>query len=162
MPITTGARVPAVSADQLEAAIQAYVEKRGKPSKYNPELAAEIIDRVENGESFTTIGKNKDMPAASTLFHWMNVIPDFGKRYETAKKIWTHVVNQEALQKLNETPDDAPMSMVKRNEAIAKHTLELTSRMNAPDYAPKQQIQMDVRSVSIKTTHEKLAAMMNE
>lgn len=163
MAMKTGQNVPmVVTGEQLQGAVFEFRRKLGKPSLFTIELAAQIIERLANGESFVKIGKDPNMPGQATMYDWERCIPEFGKLTREARQIWSHVANQEALENLKDTPDEAPMSVVKRNEAIAKHTLELTSRINAADYAPKQQIQMDVRSVQIKTTHEKLAEMLRE
>lgn len=42
-----------------------------RPTDYSDELAAEICARVAGGKSVRAIGRQKDMPAAGTIFRWL-------------------------------------------------------------------------------------------
>jgi hypothetical protein len=44
--------------------------ERGRPSKYTPELAALICDRISRGESVRSICRDDDMPDESTVRQW--------------------------------------------------------------------------------------------
>ena len=43
---------------------------RGRPSKYTPELAAEICRRIADGETLSAICSDDGMPPASTVRQW--------------------------------------------------------------------------------------------
>ena len=44
--------------------------KLGRPSKYTPEIAAEICERLSKGEPLTQICRDDHMPADSTVREW--------------------------------------------------------------------------------------------
>lgn len=162
MAMSTGQSLPAVTTEQLDSAIQEYRQKIGRPTRFNPQIAAEVIARLENGETLTAICKDNTMPSLSSVYEWQKFSAPFADGIAQARLRWTHSLNQNALQNLLDTPEDAAMSLVKRNEAIAKHCLELTSRMNPADYAPKQQVQMEVKSVQVKTTIKEFNDLINK
>lgn len=62
--------------------------KRGRPSLYSDELAAEICERVANGETLTEICQDEEMPARSTVTTWlMRGTGDFPDQYARARAI---------------------------------------------------------------------------
>lgn len=46
-------------------------KKTGRPSKYSPELAAEICERLSNGEPLRQICRDDHMPAWQKIYEWM-------------------------------------------------------------------------------------------
>jgi hypothetical protein len=77
-------------AEALEAARQAG----GRPSRggggvwtYCEETARAIVQRVSDGESLTSIGKDPTMPCLSTIFYWRRRIPEFEEAVGLAKAI---------------------------------------------------------------------------
>ena len=46
-------------------------KKIGRPSKYTPELAAEICERLSNGEPLRQICRDEHMPAWQKIYEWM-------------------------------------------------------------------------------------------
>lgn len=46
-------------------------KKTGRPSKYTPELAAEICERLSNGEPLRQICRDDHMPAWQKIYEWM-------------------------------------------------------------------------------------------
>lgn len=47
------------------------IVRRGRPSKYSPKLAYEILRRLSLGESILTICKDDGMPNSSTFYNWL-------------------------------------------------------------------------------------------
>jgi hypothetical protein len=45
--------------------------KTGRPSKYTPEIAAEIVKRLSDGEPLRQICRDEHMPAWQTIYDWM-------------------------------------------------------------------------------------------
>ena len=58
----------------------------GRPTKYNIELADLFCERIANGESMRSIGRDKDMPALSTIFKWLREHSEFSEQYAIAKE----------------------------------------------------------------------------
>lgn len=46
-------------------------KKMGRPSKYSPELAKEICERLANGEPLRKICRDDHMPVWSVIYDWM-------------------------------------------------------------------------------------------
>lgn len=54
-------------------------KKTGRPSKYSPELAAEICERLSNGEPLRQICRDDHMPAWQKIYEWMNKDDELGE-----------------------------------------------------------------------------------
>jgi hypothetical protein len=54
-----------------KAAPQTAPKKTGRPSKYTPEIAQEIVERLSNAEPLTQICRDEGMPAWQTIYDWM-------------------------------------------------------------------------------------------
>lgn len=63
----------------------------GRPTKYNPRLAALIIKRIMSGEAVCSIVKDEAMPANSTLYKWLSKDQKFAERYAQALEFRTHL-----------------------------------------------------------------------
>lgn len=62
--------------------------KRGRPTEHTPERAAEILERIANGESLNAMCKDDHLPAKSTVLGW--VVDDregFADQYARARAI---------------------------------------------------------------------------
>ncbi len=46
-------------------------QKTGRPSKYSPEITAEICERLSNGEPLRQICRDDHIPAWQTIYDWM-------------------------------------------------------------------------------------------
>lgn len=57
----------------------------GRPSKYTEKLAAEICERLIEGESLRRICRDSGMPTASTVCKWLVEKPDFSEQYAKAR-----------------------------------------------------------------------------
>jgi transposase-like protein len=60
--------------------------KRGRPSTYTPEVAAEICARISSGDSVRTICADEGMPEARTIFRWLANYEDFRHQYAHARE----------------------------------------------------------------------------
>ena len=56
---------------KAQAAPQTAQKKTGRPSKYTPELAAEIARRLSEGEPLRQICRDESMPEWRTIYDWM-------------------------------------------------------------------------------------------
>lgn len=61
--------------------------KAGRPSKYNPEVAAKICERLSEGESLRKICKDSDLPDRCTVLKWLTIHPEFNHQYARARVI---------------------------------------------------------------------------
>ena len=60
--------------------------KRGRPSKYTPELAKTICDRIAGGESLRAVCSEPGMPHLNTVNLWMNDNREFMGQYARARE----------------------------------------------------------------------------
>jgi hypothetical protein len=60
--------------------------KRGRPSKYTPELALAICARLARGESLRKICEDPNLPDDNTVRNWGITRPDFFEQYARARE----------------------------------------------------------------------------
>lgn len=58
----------------------------GQPSKFTPELAAEICAELADGKSLRTVCAGEGMPDRKTVFRWLRENEAFLEMYDRAKK----------------------------------------------------------------------------
>lgn len=58
----------------------------GRPSKYSPKLAGEILQRLASGEMLMGILRRKGMPGRSSVYRWMKEKQDFRDSYARARE----------------------------------------------------------------------------
>ena len=113
--------------------------KRGRPSTYTPEIAAEICARLAAGETLREICRTEGMPPHSTVAGWTEdaaTAPGFGEQYARARSLGLEVMAEEIL----EIADDARNDWMERQtgdghtvtvpdqELIARSRLRVDSR----------------------------------
>lgn len=84
--------------------------KRGRPSKFTAEIAAEICRRIADGHSLREIGGDAGMPAKPTIVRWLDR-QDFRAQYARAKEAQADHFADEIL----EIADDASNDWMERN-----------------------------------------------
>lgn len=57
-----------------------------RPSEFNQETAEAICERIADGESLRSICTREDMPNKSTVFRWLEELPDFATKYARARE----------------------------------------------------------------------------
>lgn len=62
--------------------------KRGRPSKFTPEVADAICDRIAGGESLRTICEDEGMPGRRTVLDWLSDegMAEFRAKYVRARE----------------------------------------------------------------------------
>ena len=59
------------SKPKAQAAKQDAPKKTGRPSKYTPEIAQQIVERLSNAEPLRQICRDEGMPDWRTIYDWM-------------------------------------------------------------------------------------------
>ena len=79
--------------------------KKGRPSRYTPELAAKICARLAEGETLRAICRDTAMPDKATVLRWLadKKKADFRDQYAHAREMQADALFDEAL----EIADDA-------------------------------------------------------
>lgn len=84
-----------------------------RPTIYTDELGKKICKRIADGESARSIGRDEDMPDASTIFDWaLNVNHAFSQQYTKARAIQA----EHLFETLEEIADDGSNDWIERND----------------------------------------------
>jgi hypothetical protein len=159
MPISTGANLPALTSEHIR---QAVVKRAatGRPSKFNANVAAEIIVRMIGGESVRSIGRDPDMPTDSTIYDWRDRIPAFAEQFARASALQASGFVHEGLEILDNC-DDTAMSKVRKAEARANYRLSLAKCYDRETYGDKVQQDVNVKGVVIQTSCRELQDLLD-
>ena len=99
----------------------------GRPSKYSPKLAGEILQRLASGEMLMGILRRKGMPGRSSVYRWMKEKQDFRDSYARARETGAHSLVEEGLAILDaSTPERAHL-----DNSRANYRRWLAGKMNA-------------------------------
>ena len=64
----------------------AVVNKGGRPTKYNLEIALKICDRIADGESLVQITRDPAMPKKTAVYEWLLRHKEFAELYARARE----------------------------------------------------------------------------
>lgn len=111
-------------------------EERGRPSLYNPELAAKICADLAEGYTLREVCKGEDMPAESTVRAWALEDRDgFSAQYTRAREIGYHSMADELL----EISDDG------RNDWMARHGEDDSGWQANGEHLQRSRLRVDTR-----------------
>lgn len=79
-------------------------KKTGRPSKYTPELAAEICERLSNGEPLRQICRDEHMPAWQKIYEWMAKDAELSGAIARARVMGYDAIAEETLL-IADTPE---------------------------------------------------------
>jgi hypothetical protein len=71
----------------------------GRPTRFTQALGTIICQRIANGESLRSIGRDPDMPAASTILYWLldEDKATFLEQYKVAKDIQADLMAEDIV-----------------------------------------------------------------
>jgi predicted secreted protein len=146
-------------------------KKTGRPSKYSPELVAEICERLSAGEPLRQICRDEGMPHWTRMYDWMAQDPDLSLRVARAREAGYDALAEEALEIAN-TPklgqkkvfssgagEDEDSMTVTEDDMLGHRKLQIETRLkllacwNPAKYGnkvqmggdPKNPIKMDIQ-----------------
>jgi hypothetical protein len=73
-------------------------KKTGRPSKYTPELAAEMCDRLSNGEPLRQICRDDRMPEWRTVYDWLARDPELSAQVARAREAGYEAMAEELIE----------------------------------------------------------------
>lgn len=111
----------------------------GRPSKYTPEIAAEICERLSEGEPLREICRDPRMPAWRTIYLWMHKDEDLYARIARARDIGYDKMAEECL----EIADNMQMG-IKETVIVDAKGNESVSRANE-DMLGHRRLQIETR-----------------
>lgn len=107
--------------------------KRGRPSKFTAEVAAEICERLANGEPLAKICRDEHMPNASTVWDWEQADEPFSQRLSRAREVGCDAIALDALEIADESTHDVIVnedgSERTNGEVVARSKLRVDTRM---------------------------------
>jgi len=112
------------------------ITKRGRPSKYTPELAAEICERLSKGEPLAQICRDEHMPGVQTVADWKLVHADFSVSIARARDNGYDFLAAECLAIANQTIEGEETTTkpngdveVKRGDMLGHRKLMIETRL---------------------------------
>ncbi len=82
--------------------------RRGRPSRYTPELAAVICERLAEGETLRSVCRDQAMPDKATVLRWLGdkTKADFRDQYAHARDMQADALFDEALEIADDVSGD--------------------------------------------------------
>lgn len=143
---------------QVASALPEGPKKIGRPSKYTPELAAEICERLSNGEPLRQICRDDHMPAWTAVYAWMARDEALSERIAHAREQGFEAIAEEALV-IADTPrwgqkqvmsDQGTTTtvedMVAHRKLQIETRLKLLAKWNPKKYGDRVQLAGDAES----------------
>lgn len=123
---------------------------RGRPSSYDPEIAAEILDRLAAGETLRSICRSDGMPSDMSVRRWAAEDRDgFSSRYAKARDEGMHVMADEILEIADNKGED-----VQRDRLRVDTRKWLLSKIVPKVYGDKTMVSGDPEGAPIKASLE--------
>jgi len=77
----------------------------GRPSKYTPELATEIVQRLSEGEPLRQICRDDHMPDWRTIYDWMYRNEDLSAAIAHARELGQDAIAEDIMREISEDPE---------------------------------------------------------
>ena len=139
-----GSKVPIVTVEDLEKARGTRLKMSGRPSKYSALLAADICQRLESGETLTSICKPLAMPHISTIYDWEVALPEFSEALARARRRSAHSLADQSLDIVDHSKNSLDLTQVRSAEIRSKTRLELAKFHNRSYFGDKVLVQGDI------------------
>ena len=112
--------------------------KRGRPTKYTPELAGRIFERIIEGESVRSICRDETIPSKSTVLRWLGDETKAGFRdlYARARKAGCEAIADDIM----EIADDATNDFMERRRKDGSTEMVLNS-----EHVQRSRLRIDTR-----------------
>lgn len=83
-------------------------EKRrtGRPSTYDPAIAARICQHIAEGKSVNSIQGKDGIPAFCTIYEWIGKYPDFAEMYTRAREDQADTMADQIVQIADDATND--------------------------------------------------------
>jgi hypothetical protein len=155
--IGSGKNMPVVTAEALEKAKKRLIKKQGRPTKFNVPLAADILARLESGDTLADICRLPGYPSRGMVYDWGNGVPAFGDALARARKVGGGAMAENGVKLLQDAGGaGSSMITVRLAEMRAKYNLELAKCYDRETYG--QNIKLE-QSVTVETMDQRLARL---
>ena len=98
-------------------------KQNGRPSKFSPEIAAEICKRISGGESLRSICSDAPMPCRQTVIAWTDRDSGFRENYLRARECGADAIADDCLRiadDLTEEPQSRRVRVETRLKLLSK------------------------------------------
>lgn len=127
----------------------------GRPSKFTEAIAAEIIERLSDGEPLADICRSEGMPAVRTVSDWKASNPQFSADFAQAREDGFDALAAECLEiaedgsqdyAMKERPDGTPYEAfdsehVQRSKLRIETRLKLLAKWDPKRYGDRQAVE---------------------
>ena len=119
---------------------------RGRPSKYTPEIAQEIADRLSKGEPLAAICRDEHMPSTRTVSTWRENDTEFSASIARAREDGYDAIAEECLKIADQTENDtidtehgerANTEWISRSKLRVETRLKLLAKWDPKRYGEK-------------------------
>lgn len=140
--------------EQGQVASVVLKKKIGRPSKYTPELAEEICERLSNGEPLRQICRDDHMPSWVAVYQWMDKSEELSLAIAHAREAGQDAMAERAFAEMYDEPerilsesggriDPGYVQLVK---ARAEITLKMLAKWNPKRYGDRIAVAGDAES----------------
>jgi len=77
----------------------------GRPSKYTPEIAEEMVQRLSEGEPLRQICRDAHMPEWRTVYDWMYRNEDLSAAIAHARELGQDAIAEDIMREISEDPE---------------------------------------------------------
>lgn len=109
------------------------LQKRGRPSKYSPELAERMFTLLASGMSMARICQREDMPHVATVSRWNVENPSFREGYTRAREAQADALFDECIDIADDAAQDVTTDEdgkpVFNNVAVQRAKLRIETRL---------------------------------
>lgn len=134
----------------------------GRPSTYSPEVVEAICERLSAGEPLAAICRDEGMPAARTVYDWMEARPEvstaFARAREEGEDAITIRARQTARGKGTDQGGDSTGD-VQRDKLIIDLDLKLLAKWNPKKWGDKTTAELTIKRATEELGDDELAAI---
>jgi len=104
---------------------------------YSDEVAMSICEQIAQGKSVRAICSDDSMPAMSTVFKWLNDIPQFSEHYARAREQQAEAFAQELIEIADDESGDVKGDAVRRSQLRVETRKWVASKLLPKKYGDK-------------------------
>lgn len=144
-------------------------KKMGRPSKYTPQIAREIVERLSEGIPLWEICRDDHMPAWRTIYDWMERDAELSAWIARARELGQDAIAEDCLRIIDEEPTKViseggiryDSAFVQWQKNRVEQRLKLLAKWNPKRYGDRVQLAGDAEQ-PIKIQAETQAEAMFE
>jgi len=133
----------------------------GRPSKYTPEIIAEICERLSNGEPLAAICRDPHIPDQSTVWDWSKEREDVSQAIARAREVGEDVIAAQVLEIIDRPAervatkfgDQVDSGDVANRKLRAEYRLKLLAKWNPKRWGDRIDMTTNGKELPPQTVH---------